>query len=143
MLLISVLYRRKTNHLVLWHRKKTFGTSRRVQAPPNPPRAKEGTRTLPYHPQGGHNLQHFCCREGKSFAAFGRTRHRKSLSDGDKGSPEVGELGSAPRPKGGREKRNKERLALKEIPAGRGWIELSDGRGEVSTKLLELVQPWW
>lgn len=31
-------------------------------------------------------------REGKTFAVFGRTRHRKSLSDGDKGSIEVGEL---------------------------------------------------
>lgn len=70
---------------------KPFGTSGRVQRTPKSPRAKEGTRALPDRPQSAL-FSTSAAREGKTFAVFGRTRHRKSLSDRDKGSIEVGEL---------------------------------------------------
>lgn len=114
---------------------KTFGISGRAQATPSSARAEEGARTLPYCPWSSEHFQHFCCQRGQDLRCVWQdTAQEKPFRQRQREHRGWGAPALSQGPGEGEKKRNKEHLVLKENPAGGGWVELSRGLGEVSTK---------
>lgn len=93
-LLVSVLYRTKkpSGFVALGHSKKHLASPGGRKRHPTLPGQRKGQGVSLIAPRSVSTFSISAAREGKTFAVFGRTRHRKSLSDRDKGSIEVGEL---------------------------------------------------
>lgn len=133
---ISTLQEKKTRLFCgTGTQQKTSGTSGRVQATPNSPRAKEGAKTLPSCPRVSPRFRHSCRQRGRDLRCVWQdTTQEKPFSQGQREHRGWGAPVLSQSPGEGEKKSNKEHLVLREIPAGGGWIELNCGLGEVSTK---------